>query len=95
VARLVADRQTGSYIKTSKEPAMAAKRIDKDSKQSASKGDKRADATLSRKDKSGKEIWRVASNGQFKTVITSSSSAAAMDDAVTVYSGALKRLAKR
>jgi hypothetical protein len=58
-------------------------------------GDKRSGATLSRKDKSGKEVWRVAANGQFKTVVTSSSSAAAMDDAVAVYSGALKRLAKR
>lgn len=41
------------------------------------------------------EAWRVTTDKGPATVITSPSSAAAMDEAVEIYSEALKRLAKR
>jgi hypothetical protein len=43
----------------------------------------------------GREVWRVASGGKIINLTTSSSSNAAMDDAVRIYSSALERLAKR
>jgi hypothetical protein len=43
----------------------------------------------------GREVWRVASGGRILNLTTSSSSNAAMDDAVRIYSSALERLAKR
>jgi len=43
----------------------------------------------------GAEVWTVVRNGRRSTVVTSKSSAAAMDEAVRLYAGALKRLAKR
>lgn len=43
----------------------------------------------------GREVWYVTSDGKRSTLVTSESSAAAMDDAVVAYAGALKRLAKR
>jgi hypothetical protein len=43
----------------------------------------------------GQEVWRVASDGKIKSITTRSSSTAAMDEAVIIYSDALKRLANR
>jgi hypothetical protein len=43
----------------------------------------------------GREVWRIASGGKTIKLTTSSSSNAAMDDAVRIYSNALERLAKR
>jgi hypothetical protein len=48
-----------------------------------------------RKTATGQEKWNVTLDGRQVTMVTSSTSVAAMDDAVHVYSGALKRLAKR
>ena len=44
---------------------------------------------------SGEEVWNVTADGTLCTVVTSATSAKAMDEAMVVYSGALKRLAKR
>jgi len=43
----------------------------------------------------GREIWRVSSKGEVVNLVTSSSSAAIMDEAVKIYAGALKRLADK
>jgi mRNA-degrading endonuclease RelE of RelBE toxin-antitoxin system len=43
----------------------------------------------------GNEVWRIRSGNYVVNVITSGSSTAVMDDAVKIYSPALKRLAKR
>ncbi len=48
-----------------------------------------------RKTENGQEKWYVTTNTGQVTMVTSSTSAAAMDEAVKLYSGALKRLAKR
>lgn len=48
-----------------------------------------------RKAENGQEEWYVTTNTGQVTMVTSSTSAAAMDEAVKLYSGALKRLAKR
>ncbi len=48
-----------------------------------------------RKAEDGREEWHVTTSTGRSTLVTSSSSAAAMDEAMEVYSGALKRLAKR
>ncbi len=48
-----------------------------------------------RKAENGQEEWYVTTNTGQVTMVTSSTSAAAMDEAVELYSGALKRLAKR
>lgn len=48
-----------------------------------------------RKADNGQEKWYVTTNTGRVTMVTSSTSAAAMDEAVKLYSGALKRLAKR
>ncbi len=45
--------------------------------------------------KAGGEIWRVMTDGDTKTIVTSSSSTATMDETVSRYDKALKRLAKR
>ena len=47
------------------------------------------------KAENGQEEWYVTTNTGQVTMVTSSTSAAAMDEAVKLYSGALKRLAKR
>ena len=47
------------------------------------------------KAENGQEEWYVTTNTGQVTMVTSSTSAAAMDEAVELYSGALKRLAKR
>ena len=47
------------------------------------------------KAKNGQEEWYVTTNTGRGTMVTSATSAAAMDEAVELYSGALKRLAKR
>lgn len=39
--------------------------------------------------------WRVTSGGEAKTVVTSATSAAAIEEATAIYGRALKRLAKR
>src|SRR5262245_25497722 len=43
----------------------------------------------------GQEVWLVASGGKVHNLTTSTSSTAAMDDAVRIFSSALERLAKR
>jgi hypothetical protein len=43
----------------------------------------------------GREVWLLSGSGTVRNVTTSTSSAAIMDDAVRVYSKAMKRLAKR
>jgi hypothetical protein len=40
-----------------------------------------------------REVWRVPVQGQMKTLVTSNSSAAVMDEAVIIYNNALKQLA--
>ena len=44
---------------------------------------------------SGQEIWHVQLEGRLSKLTTSSSSASVMDEAVKIYSPALKRLAKK
>ena len=44
---------------------------------------------------SGSEVWHVTSGGNFQTFTTTGSSAAAMDEALFKYAGALKRLAEK
>jgi hypothetical protein len=43
----------------------------------------------------GRERWRVASGGEIKSITTRSASTRAMDEAMVIYSSALKRLANR
>jgi hypothetical protein len=43
----------------------------------------------------GHEVWRIAKSGRFVTLKTSRSSIRAMDEAVTKYDRALRRLADR
>lgn len=43
----------------------------------------------------GREQWRVASNGEIKSITTRSASTRAMDEAMVIYSSALQRLANR
>ena len=43
----------------------------------------------------GGEVWFVTSNGKRESFITTPSSAAAIDEAMIKYAGALERLAKR
>lgn len=46
-------------------------------------------------DRHGREAWHVSADGKRRTAVTSGSSAAAMDEAVRVFNGALERLAKK
>jgi hypothetical protein len=64
---------------------------------SSPKMEKAESVTVSpaRKTAAGQEVWLVHKGGRRERVITTGTSAATMDDAVTIYSGALKRLAKR
>ena len=48
-----------------------------------------------RKAEGGQEVWHVTIDGKKKTLVTSTTSASAMDEAKVIYSGALKRLANR
>ena len=48
-----------------------------------------------KKTASGGEIWYIRVGDQVRSLTTSNSSASVMDDALKVYSPALKRLAKR
>jgi hypothetical protein len=50
---------------------------------------------LARSDRHGRETWRVTLNGEIKSISTRSSSTKAMDEAVIIYSNALRRLADR
>jgi hypothetical protein len=43
----------------------------------------------------GRERWRVASNGEIRSLTTRSSSTTAMDQAMVIYRDALERLANR
>jgi hypothetical protein len=43
----------------------------------------------------GREVWVVTGGGKRQVIKTSASSVAAMDQAMTVYAGALERLAKK
>jgi hypothetical protein len=45
--------------------------------------------------KNGREVWRISVDGKQRSVSTSASSIAAMDEAMKRYSGALKRLADK
>lgn len=49
----------------------------------------------SEKTRSGREIWSFVGSGERFTIVTSSSSATAMNEAVVRYGDALKRLAKK
>lgn len=42
-----------------------------------------------------KEVWRLASEGRVLQIATAPSSTAIMDQAVVIYEGALRRLAKK
>jgi hypothetical protein len=44
---------------------------------------------------SGREVWRVIRDGRVQTLITTSSSAQAMNEGMEIYADALRRLAKR
>jgi hypothetical protein len=48
-----------------------------------------------KKTSSGAEVWLFTAGGRVVNVTTSNSSASIMDDALKIYSPALKRLAKR
>jgi hypothetical protein len=54
-----------------------------------------AGSDLARASKKAGERWRITDSGKSVTVRTTKSSAKIMDDAVRIYSSALKRLAKR
>jgi hypothetical protein len=57
---------------------------------------KRAVASKAEAKSAGRrEVWKISSSGRQRTVVTSAKSAAAMDEAVERYSGALRRLADR
>jgi hypothetical protein len=45
--------------------------------------------------RNGREQWRVASNGEIKSITTRSASTRAMDEAMVIYGSALQRLANR
>jgi hypothetical protein len=57
--------------------------------------DKDVKAIIERATQNGREVWRVASEGKIKSIATSASSAAAMDEALIIYDTALERLANR
>jgi len=44
---------------------------------------------------SGRVLWHVTTEGGRETFISTPSSTAAMDEAMVIYAGALKRLARR
>jgi hypothetical protein len=67
------------------ETAMAAK---KDTQ-------KNATVVVEKVARNGRERWRVASGGEIKNITTRSASTRAMDEAMVIYSSALKRLANR
>ena len=82
--KLVRNARTGRFVHTGGVSAKKAKgvqvaRVSNTTKKGEVKG----------------EAWRVTTENGPTTVITSPSSAAAMDEAVEIYSEALKRLAKR
>jgi hypothetical protein len=52
-------------------------------------------AVSPKKTPSGAEVWFFTAGDRVVNVITSNSSASIMDDALKIYSPALKRLAKR
>jgi hypothetical protein len=52
-------------------------------------------AVSPKKTPSGAEVWLFNAGGRVVNVTTSNSSASIMDDALKIYSPALKRLAKR
>jgi hypothetical protein len=56
-----------------------------------------ADVTITgpKRSKAGGEVWRVASGKQARTIVSSRSSTATMDEASRRYGKALQRLAKR
>jgi hypothetical protein len=56
----------------------------------------RADAVVGEKTvRDNREVWRISSGGKIKSIATSASSTAAMDEAMLIYGHALKRLANR
>ena len=56
----------------------------------------RADAIVGEKTvRDNREVWRISSGGKIKSIATSASSTAAMDEAMLIYGHALKRLANR
>ena len=48
-----------------------------------------------RDNKTGRETWHIASKAGRRTVTTSASSAAVMDEAMVIYAKTIKRLADR
>lgn len=50
---------------------------------------------IGRSDSDGRELWHVTVDGRRQTLATSSTSVAAMDEALVVFGPALKRLANR
>ena len=60
----------------------------KDSKQTATK-------IVRKTGRHSREIWRITSSGKVKNITTRNSSTKAMDEAMVIYSSALKRLADR
>jgi hypothetical protein len=56
----------------------------------------RVNAVVGDKTVRGKrEVWRISAGGTIKSIATTASSTAAMDEAVKIYGFALKRLANR
>jgi hypothetical protein len=55
----------------------------------------RADAVIDKSVRENREVWRISSNGEIKSIATSASSTAAMDEAMLIYGRALERLANR
>jgi hypothetical protein len=65
-------------------------------KTSGNKSDLRRSATvIVERRGGGREVWRVAANGQIRTVTASRASTAVMDKAMVSYRRALQRLADR
>jgi hypothetical protein len=56
---------------------------------------KNATVVVEKVARKGREQWRVASGGEIKSITTRSASTRAMDEAMVIYSSALKRLANR
>jgi hypothetical protein len=55
-----------------------------------------ADAVVGAKTLDGKrEVWQISSGGKIKSIATTASSTAAMDEAMIIYGRALERLANR
>jgi hypothetical protein len=56
-----------------------------------------AESKVVRNDKAsdGREIWHITSDGQHRTIITTSTTASVMESAISLFAPALRRLADR